>query len=56
MDKVIGRCSNCNGDVVMATHENIAVTVCKNCGATPKKNPLPVIEMNESPAKQLLLG
>jgi hypothetical protein len=61
VDKVVGVCSRCNGYVVervVPTFNGVLTEKpsCCKCGATRKvAGALPVIEMDESTAPQLLL-
>jgi len=49
MDKIIGTCSKCGGNVFEQTEK------CVQCGAVKKEKKLPVIEMDESTGPKLLL-
>jgi hypothetical protein len=54
MNRVIGTCSNCHGDVVVPNvwyGINPPVPTCSQCGATPVKRNMPVIDMGPPPPK-----
>ena len=58
MRHIIGTCSLCGGNVIrddswLSVKDHLPT--CEKCGAT-KKLALPVIEMQESLKKELLLG
>jgi ribosomal protein S27AE len=57
MDRIIGTCGRCGGDVMVATHwwgSRPPRPTCIKCGATQKQN-LPVLEMEEAPSEPKFL-
>lgn len=56
MDRVIGTCSNCGGDVVIPqVWYGITPPTprCSKCGATPIKRNMPIIDMNPIKSSQM---
>lgn len=56
MDKIVGICGNCGGNVVLPDAYlsiNPPVPRCNSCGAEAKRN-LPIVEMQKKDEKKFL--